>query len=127
VSHGERSGRNEERRTVASARGAWIPGLAVGCAAGFATLEIPSLGWLLVVAFAVPALASRDRWSAIAGLLTGLGAIWLILVGRVALTCRAVDGELGCQAPGIERWLWAGGGILAAGLLLTALWKRNSR
>jgi hypothetical protein len=127
VSDEERSGRRDPEATGAPARRAWLPGLVVGCAAGFATLEIPSLGWLLVLAFAIPALAGPARWPAIAGLLTGVGAIWLILLGRVALTCRAVDGEVGCQAPGIEPWLWAGAGILAAGLLLTALWRRRSR
>jgi len=99
----------------------------VGVTAGFATLELPSLGWLLVAAFAIVTLANRDRLPAIAGILTGLGGIWLTLLGRVAWTCRAPDGEIGCQAPGIEPWLVAGLAMLACGVLLTAIWTRRRR
>jgi hypothetical protein len=31
-----------------SARSGWFPGFVVGITAGSATLELPSLGWLLV-------------------------------------------------------------------------------
>jgi hypothetical protein len=106
-------------------RSAWLAGLTVGIAAGFATLEIPSLGWPLVVAFAIPALVAGPRLAAIGGLLSGLGTIWVVLLGRVALTCRAPDGEIGCSAPGIETWLAVGGAMLLVGLTLSAAaWRR---
>lgn len=104
---------------MSRARRRWLSGLAVGVTAGFATLEIPSLGWLLVVAFAVPAAMSGPRLAAIGGLLAGLGGVWIALLGRVALTCTETGDELGCHAPGIESWLAVGGAMLAAGLLLT--------
>jgi hypothetical protein len=99
----------------------WLSGVAVGVTAGFATLEIPSLGWLLVIAFALPAAISGPRLAAIGGLLIGLGGVWLALLGRVALTCTATGDELGCQSPGIESWLAVGGAMFASGLLLTVL------
>ena len=100
--------------------------MVVGVTAGFATLELPNLGWLLVGAFVIVSLASRHRLWAISGLLTGLGAIWLILLGRVALSCRAPDGEIGCQAPGIEVWLAVGATILASGIVLGIWsWRRQ--
>jgi len=100
----------------------WLPGLAVGLTAGFATLSIPALGWLLVVAFAVPALIGRRRLAALGGLLTGLGAIWLLLLGRVALMCTARDpNEVGCHAPDLGPWLTLGVALLLGGLALTAV------
>jgi hypothetical protein len=109
------------------ARRHWLSGLAVGATAGFATLEIPSLGWLLVVAFVVPAAISALRLASIGGLLTAIGAIWIVLIGRVALTCRTTGDELGCQASGIEPWLVAGATMFAIGLLLTILAMIRSR
>jgi hypothetical protein len=100
-------------------RSGWIAGLVVGVTAGFATLEIPTLGWLLVVLFAIPTAIVGPRAAAIGGLLTGLGAVWLVLLGRVAITCQATDDELGCQAPGIESWLAVGAAMLAIGLALS--------
>jgi hypothetical protein len=102
-------------------RAAWFPGLVVGVAAGFATLEFPTVGWLVVLVFAILALVAGPRLAAIGGLLTGLGGVWLVLLGRVALECRVPDGEIGCQAPGIEPWLAAGGAMLAIGLVLTVV------
>jgi len=100
----------------------WLAGLVVGVAAGFLTLEFPSLGWLLAIAFAVPAGIVGPRLAAVGGLVTGIGAVWIVLLGRVALTCRE-----GCQAPGIEIWLIFGGSVLAAGLTLSviAAWRRR--
>lgn len=106
---------------MSRARCGWLSGVAVGVTAGFATLEIPSLGWLLVVAFALPAALVGPRLAAIGGLLAGVGGVWIVLIGRVALTCTATDGELGCHAPGIEPWLAVGCAMLAAGLLLTIM------
>jgi hypothetical protein len=105
-----------------SIRRGWLAGFVVGVAAGCLTLEFPSLGWLLAIAFALPAAIVGPRAAAIGGLLAGLGAIWTVLIGHVALTCRA-----GCEDPGIERWLIAGGGLLAAGLALSAIaaWRRR--
>jgi hypothetical protein len=100
-------------------RSGWTAGLVVGVTAGLATLEIPTLGWLLVIVFAIAAVVVGPRVAAIGGLLTGLGGVWLALLGRVALTCQAAGDELGCHAPGIEPWLAVGGAMLAAGIALT--------
>ena len=100
-------------------RAGWFPGLVVGVAAGFATLEFPTVGWLVVVVFAILAMIVGPRVAAIGGLLTGLGTIWLVLLGRVAITCQAPAGQIGCSAPGIEQWLAVGGAMLAIGLALT--------
>ena len=101
----------------------WLPGLVVGVTAGFATLELPSLGWLLVIVFAIPAAIVGTRIAALGGLFTGLGTVWLVLLGRVALTCQAPDGEIGCQAPGIESWLLVGAAMFAVGAVLS-IWAR---
>jgi hypothetical protein len=103
-------------------RGTWLPGLLVGLTAGVITLVGPTLGWLLMAAFALPALLGRHRLPAFGGLLTGIGAIWLVLLGRMAIACPVRDpSELGCHAPGLDPWLTAGGVMLAAGLAVSAL------
>jgi hypothetical protein len=91
----------------------------VGVAGGFLALELPTLGYLIVILFAIPAAIMGPRIAAIGGLLTGFGIVWLVLLGRVAIECQAPDGEIGCQAPGIEGWLAVGGAILAIGLGLS--------
>jgi len=87
------------------ARGSWIAGLVVGAAGGFLALEFPTLGWLILVLFAAPAAIVGPRALAISGLLTGFGAIWLALLGRVAITCRAANVRL----PGARHRAVAGG------------------
>jgi hypothetical protein len=102
-------------------RSRWIAGLAVGAAGGFLSLELPPLGWLIVALFAIPAVIVGPRAAALGGLLTGAGALWVVLLGRVALECQAPDGEIGCRAPGIEPWLAAGAAMLAIGIVLSIL------
>jgi hypothetical protein len=101
------------------ARSAWIAGLAVGAAGGFLALELPTVGYVLLLLFAFPAAIVGPRAAAIGGLLTGFGGVWLLLLGRVALECRAPDGEIGCSAPGIEPWLAFGAAVIAIGIALT--------
>ena len=101
-----------------SARRGWLAGLVVGGAAGFASLELGFFGWAIAAAFAVPALIVGPRLASISGLLSGSGVIWLALLGRVALTCRVIDNDNGCRAPGIEFWLAAGAAQLVIGVAL---------
>ena len=90
----------------------------VGGAAGVASLELGFFGWAIAAAFAVPALIVGPRLASISGLLSGSGVIWLALLGRVALTCRVIDNDNGCRAPGIEFWLAAGAAQLVIGVAL---------
>jgi len=104
-----------------SARSGWFPGFVVGVAAGIAALEFPTVGWLVVIVFVILAAVIGPRTAAIGGLLTGLGAILLVLLGRVAIACQATGDELGCHAPGMEPWLIGGGAMLATGVAATVL------
>jgi hypothetical protein len=107
-----------------SPRSGWIPGLVVGAAGGMLSLVFPTVGWLIVAGFAVPALVGATRVAALGGLLTGIGAIWLALLGRVALQCR---GDEGCQAPNQESWLVAAALMLGIGLALRLATVARSR
>ena len=98
-------------------RRSWIAGIVVGAAGGFAALEIPPVGYGVVIAFAVPALFGTTRLAALGGLLLGFGTAWTLLLGRVAVTCGPPD----CRSPGIESWLAVGLGVGVAGLVLTAI------
>ena len=101
------------------ARRGRIAGVVVGVAGGLLALEFPTLGWLILALFAVPAAIVWPRAAAIGGMATGIGACWLALFGRVAMTCRATGAGLGCHAPGIEQWLAVSAIVLATGLVLT--------
>jgi hypothetical protein len=106
-----------------SSREGWIAGLAVGAAGGFLALELPILGWGIVMAFAVIAVLRGPRLPAEAGLLTGVGTSWILLLGRGILECRAfneVPGQ-GCSQPDLGPWLIAGGTMLALGVAGTVL------
>jgi hypothetical protein len=112
---------------VNRARRGWLGGLAVGAAGGFASLEIPTLGWLVIAAFVVPAVIGGRRLASIGGLLVGIGGVWIALLGRIALTCQATGDELGCHAPDLEPWLTAGAAMFGIGLFLTILATIRSR
>jgi hypothetical protein len=105
-----------------STREGWIAGLAVGAAGGFLALELPILGWEVVVAFAVIAGVRGPRLPAEAGLLLGLGASWVLVLGRGMLDCRAFNEVPGqeCIQPDLGPWLIAGGTMLALGVAATA-------
>lgn len=107
-------------------RQAWLAGASVGAAAGFLSLELPPAGWLIAGLFLVGSLRSPHRTAAVAGELVGFGGVWLALLGRVALQCQAPDGEIGCQAPGIEPWLATAGALLGVRLVLTAVAVRRA-
>lgn len=98
-------------------RSAWLAGVVVGAAGGFAALEAPPVGYGVLLAFAVPAVIGRTRLAALGGLLLGFGGAWALLLGRVAVTCRPPT----CLSPDIESWVAVGAGIGAAGLALTAI------
>jgi hypothetical protein len=115
-------------REGSTSLGAWGPGVVVGLAAGLATLSIPTLGWLIVIAFAVPAVIGHRRTAALGGLFTGLGSTWLALLGRMAIACPARDpNEVGCHAPDIGPWLAVGVAMLALGVALSGLAAMRAR
>jgi hypothetical protein len=72
-----------------------------------------------VIVFAIVAAILGPRIAALAGLLTGLGTIWLVILGHVAISCQASGDELGCHAPEIAPWLIVGGAMLAVGVAVT--------
>ena len=99
----------------------WFAGLAVGAAAGFLLAVLPTLGAVLAVVFAVPALRSRTRVAALGGLLVGMPAVWLTIMGMAAARCAAFDGQPGQECGMGDIWGWGAivVGLLAIGLVLT--------
>ncbi len=104
-------------------RAAWIAGFVVGVGAGVLSLVIPTVGWVIAGAFAVPAIISRARVAAIGGLLAGFGSAWLGLLARATLDCQAFDAAPGqeCVSPDLAPWLIAGSVMLAVGIGLSAV------
>ncbi|MBA2720550.1 MAG: hypothetical protein H0U52_15110 [Chloroflexi bacterium] len=99
----------------------WIACLLAGASGGVLTLVLPPLGLLLVAAGALPAVVSDTRYAALGGLLTGLGATWLVLIGAANARCESFNSLPGqeCVGPDLGPWLTIGGAMLAAGVLLS--------
>ena len=99
----------------------WIAGLAVGAGVGFFFAELPILGAILAVAFAVPALLSRTRVAALGGLLIGIPAMWLTIMGLATARCAEFDAQPGqeCEMGDVTGWVAIAVGVLAIGVVLT--------
>jgi hypothetical protein len=91
-----------------------VVGLVVGVAAGAGTLIAGPIAGLLGLAAIALAVAEAPRVPAIGGVLIGLGGAWLVLFGRVALTCRQE-----CVGPDLGPWLAVAGVIAALGVVVT--------
>lgn len=100
----------------ADRRTSWLSGLLLGALGGFLLLEFPLFGLLLVVVGAILVSIAGQRSAGVGGLLAGVGALWVLVLGRVKLSCTA---EAGCEAPTIDGYLVVGFVILAMGIAVT--------
>ena len=82
---------------------------------GAGTLIAGFLGGLLALVAIGLAVAEAPRAAAIGGVLIGLGGTWLVLFGRVAVTCQA-----DCVAPDLRPWLGVAGVLTGLGGIVTA-------
>jgi hypothetical protein len=99
------------------ARTAWLAGAVLGVPVGVLILEGGLVGLLFLAVSGILLARSGRRFAGVGGLLVGLGATWIVLFGRVALTCSA---DAGCTAPSIDRYVAVSMAIAAAGLACTA-------
>src|SRR3954468_13517327 len=98
---------------------AWLAFALFGAVDALVLLEFPTAGVLLGV-LGLAAIAARPpRGAALAGLMTGVGASWTGVIGRVWLTCTGFGPRAGTtgEAPGIEGWVWLGAGMFAIGVI----------
>ena len=97
----------------------WLAGLVVGVAAGFWLAEWPAHGAVLAVAFAVPAALSRARLPALGGLLVGIPALWLTVIGFATTRCANFDAQPGqeCVMSDIGAWPFVAVGMLLVGAI----------
>jgi len=100
----------------------WLAGLVVGVVAGFWFAEWPTLGALIAAAFAVPAAVSRDRVAAIAGLLVGIPALWLTVIGLATARCADFNAQPGQEyaMADVGPWVAVAVGLLALGAVASA-------
>jgi uncharacterized membrane protein len=89
----------------------WLAGVLVSVIAILAVAFGP-YGILLAMLLAMPFVRRRDGRVALSGLLTGFGAIWLILLARQASSGGVLDNAV--------FWIAVGAVILLAGLVLLA-------
>jgi hypothetical protein len=109
----------KRRGDVTSRRTAWLAFLVLGVLDGVVLLSFPSLGFV-ILALGLAGIAVRPpRVAALAGLVTGVGAIWSLLLIRVAVSCDAFNREPGqsCESPGIEGWILVGLVVLVIGVV----------
>jgi uncharacterized membrane protein len=106
--------------TRTTQRPSWLGGLVVGAVAGFLSLELPLVGWVLFVAFAAVALLAGPRLAGLGGLLIGTGTIVLALVTVADARCRQSNGPgEGCTPPDMTPWLVIGLAMAVAGVILS--------
>ena len=96
-------------------RSAFLAGLAVGAASGLLLAVWPTLGFLIAVAFAVPAAISRSRLAALGGLLVGLPSAWLTVIGLATAQCANFDAQPGKECVMGDLGPWA---AVALGMVL---------
>jgi hypothetical protein len=98
-------------------RTAWLACLLLGVLDGIVLLSFPSLGYVILVLALAGIAVRQPRTAALAGLTTGVGAIWSLLLLRGTLSCAAFNRGPGqsCESPGIEGWILAALLILAVG------------
>ena len=92
----------------------WLIGLITGGVAACGLLVAGPIAGALGVVAVLLAVVERPRAAAIGGVLLGIGGAWLVLFGRVALTCR-VD----CASPDLAPWLSLAAGFVGLGALVT--------
>jgi hypothetical protein len=115
-----------DRRRAPARRSAWIAGLVVGVGAGFLSLSIPVVGWMIGLAFLAGAVLSRAVAAGIGGFLVGGGGTWLAVLIESDARCRAFNGPgRGCMSPDLAPWLAVGVALLLAGAVVTAIAARR--
>jgi len=100
----------------------WLGALVVGGIAGAGSLVGGPIAGILALVAAVLVVARPPRAPAIGGLLIGIGGAWLLLFGRVAITC-----QMDCVAPDLGPWLAVAGVLTGLGVLVTARLARAHR
>ena len=90
-------------------------GAVVGAAAGLATLEFPTVGWSVVIAFVAGAVIARRGAAAGGAMLAVMGLEWVTLL--------LANGTW----PEVASWIATGALMLASGgaLLLVDRWRRE--
>lgn len=93
---------------------AWLVGLALGGLLGMAYLVVP-LTLYLGLAVLAWLLTRPQRLPPLAGVLTGFGALWLLLIGRASWAC---SNDPTCGQQSVLPWIAIGAVILGLGLAL---------
>lgn len=104
-------------RSLRSGRRNWLAGLVVGVVAGFWFAEWPTLGAVIAIAFAVPAVISATRLAALGGLLIGIPAMWLTVIGLATARCADFNDQPGqeCVMAAVGPWVAVAVGLLVLG------------
>ena len=106
----------------------WFAGLVLGAWAGFALVYFAIVGAVLIVGFAIRATIARSV-AALGGMLLGVGALLLIMLGLANANCAGNFGEHdgGCTPPDLTGFLVAGSAMALTGISLTVRAVRADR
>lgn len=117
-------GDREDLASEATSPGcAWAIGFGLGAIATVGLLELGFLG-LGFVALAAGLIAWKGpRLMGLSGLLVGLGAVLLLLFGRVLVSCASENASApgSCDAGDIGFWVAVAAGMAALGVAATAV------
>lgn len=102
---------------------AWLAGLVTGVGGGLVLLIFPILGLVLVAAGVVRIVRGHRRVAGGSGFSIGIGATTFALLLRAQLACEAFGAvaSQGCDGPDLTPLLLIAGGLLVAGLVLSAV------
>lgn len=118
---------NDDDRT--SPMSAWLIGLFFGAIDAIMLFELGYIGMGFTLAFIALVAWKGPRLPAYAGLVSGVGLVWTILLANVGFRCaieNATPGS-GCDAGDIWAWVAGAAGILAIGVAATLLAVRRTR
>ena len=103
---------------------AFLVGLLAGAVAATSVVILGTLSLFVGVPLLIIGVLIPPRFFGAAGTLTGFGAAWLVLFGRVAITCRFPDCQGPASSPAIDSlapFLVAGAVCVFGGLVLLGI------
>lgn len=113
-----------DRRSTATPASGWLAGLLLGALVGLTTISfaLGVLGLPIILASVALIAWKGPRQLAGAGLLTGWGLLWTVLIVNSTVACLTIDRGPGrwCEPGDTGGWLLAGIAIFVVGLVTSA-------
>lgn len=121
------AGWDDAQMTRSTIKTAVLAGVAVGAVGGVLLLEGLSPTLLLLAVYVVFARRAGQGLAGLGGILVGVGATWVVLLGWVKLSCDSTAPSATCEAPNIDAFLIIALALLVFGVGLWVLAVRRAQ